>query len=134
MFLHSELCTSQLWGHLERLKELGILEVCQIDSLICCKCITLIFFSVLQVEVFEETLLWRRVKLVWKSVFCSLDMRKKRLACVYFCPPPLSIYSGEGQKYCAFAKRFLDFAPLGKILKPRLPILSTNFDRETDLM
>ena len=52
-----------------------------------------------------------------KKRFLRPLMCEKRLACVYFCPPPLSICSGEGnpqgggQKNRVSAKKFLDFAP-----------------------
>ena len=129
MFLHSELCTSQLWGHLERLKELGILEVCQNW-----------FFDLLQMHNFEffSRSIWGNFALEegqsrMKKRFCSLHMRKKDLLVFIFAPPLLHILRGGGAKMLRWgggakklllAKIFYDLATLGKILKPRLPILS----------
>ena len=129
MFLHSELCTSQLWGHLERLKELGILEVCQNW-----------FFDLLQMHNFEffSRSIWGNFALEegqsrMKKRFCSLQLREKDLLVFIFAPPLLHILRGGGAKMLRWgggakklllAKIFYDLATLGKILKPRLPILS----------
>ena len=85
----------------------------------------------------SEILLWRRVKLVWKSVFCSLNMWKKYL--LLFAPPwinfaPPWAYAQGGAKNAqggakknrarsarAFVPEIYRFCPpLRKILKPPL--------------
>ena len=120
MFLHSELCTSQLWGHLERLKELGILEVCQNW-----------FFDLLQMHNFEffSRSIWGNFALEegqsrMKKRFCSLHMRKKDLLVFIFAPPPPAYTQGGGQKMlrggvqknCSLPRYFMILQPWEKSL------------------